>query len=130
VITATFSQSTRSTPSATQPKPTTAPTIACVVETGQPKYEAINSHVPAAISAAIIPHARTKAASSPWIVTSCCGSNSFLRTVSETFAPTKYAPRNSKIPARMTARLRVRAPDPTDVPMALATSFAPMFQAM
>jgi hypothetical protein len=28
------------------------------------------------------------------------------------------------------ACLRVKAPEPTDVPMAFATSFAPIFQAM
>ena len=50
--------------------------------------------------------------------------------VSATFEPTKNAPQNSKIPASTTARRNVIAPDPTGVPMALATSLAPMFHAM
>ena len=40
------------------------------------------------------------------------------------------APANSKIAAIMIAVLIVMAPDPTDVPMALATSLAPMPQVM
>ena len=50
--------------------------------------------------------------------------------VLETLAPAKYAPENSSTAAIRTARRRVRAPEPTLVAMALATSLAPMFQAM
>ena len=53
-----------------------------------------------------------------------------LRTVLVTASPAKKAPANSKIAAIMTACLRVSARDPTEVPIAFATSFAPMFQAM
>ncbi len=52
------------------------------------------------------------------------------RTVSVTWDPTRTAPANSKTPASTTACFIVSAPEPTDVPMALATSLAPMFQAM
>ena len=53
-----------------------------------------------------------------------------LRIVLVTVPPTSMAPPNSKIAATMMARLIVSAPEPTEVPMAFATSFAPMFQAM
>ena len=53
-----------------------------------------------------------------------------FRTVSVTASPAKKAPKNSKIAAAIIAFLKVRAPLPTLVPIALATSFAPMFQAM
>jgi len=44
--------------------------------------------------------------------------------------PTKKAPANSHTAARRTALRIVSAPLPTDVPKALATSLAPMFQAI
>src|SRR5690554_8235947 len=50
-ITPTLPHSTASIPSPTAPKPTTAPTIECVVETGQPLAEATNNHTPAANNA-------------------------------------------------------------------------------
>ena len=62
VIRPTVFQSTIEIPIATHPNPTTAPTIECVVDTGNPKYDAVMSHVPAAISAAIIPKPRINAA--------------------------------------------------------------------
>lgn len=40
------------------------------------------------------------------------------------------APENSNTAAVSTACRSDRAPDPTEVPIAFATSFAPMFQAM
>ena len=53
-----------------------------------------------------------------------------LRIVLVTDPPTSIAPPNSKIAATMMAFRRVSAPEPTDVPIALATSFAPIVQAM
>jgi hypothetical protein len=53
-----------------------------------------------------------------------------LRTVSVTWPPARMAPPNSKMPAIRTAPPIVIAPEPRLVPMALATSFAPMAQAM
>ena len=53
-----------------------------------------------------------------------------FRTVSVTASPAKNAPANSNTAAMMTACFRVSAREPTLVPMAFATSFAPMFQAM
>ena len=53
-----------------------------------------------------------------------------LRMVAVTSPPARKAPANSKMAAMMTECLMVRALEPTDVAMALATSFAPMPQAM
>ncbi len=47
-----------------------------------------------------------------------------------TWEPTMNAPENSNTAAVSTACRSDRAPDPTEVPIAFATSFAPMFQAM
>ena len=47
-----------------------------------------------------------------------------------TSPPAKYAPKNSKIAAINIACLNVMALLPTDVPIALATSFAPIPNAM
>ena len=47
---------TVSTPTPTAEKPTMAPTIECVVDTGQPIQEAISNQVPAENNAAIIPN--------------------------------------------------------------------------
>ena len=43
-----------------------------------------------------------------------------------TTRPRIIAPRNSKMAAMKMAWLRVNAPEPTDVPKALATSFEPV----
>ena len=48
-----------------------------------------------------------------------------FRMVDVTSPPAKYAPANSKIMAMIMACLMVMAPDPTEVPIALATSLAP-----
>ncbi len=53
-----------------------------------------------------------------------------LRMVLVTCPPARKAPENSKTAAMMTACRTEIAPEPTDVPMALATSFAPMPQHM
>lgn len=50
----------------------------------------------------------------------------FLRTVSVTLEPKSKAPRNSKIPATMTACVSVSALAPTEVAKAFATSLAPI----
>ena len=52
----TLDQLTASTLIPTAAKPTIAPTIECVVDTGQPLEEAINNQVPAASNAANIPN--------------------------------------------------------------------------
>ena len=53
-----------------------------------------------------------------------------LRRLDAVLEPTKKAPENSKIAARKTARRKERALEPTEVPIALATSLAPIFQAI
>jgi len=55
-IWATFPQTTASMPSPTAPKPTMAPTIEWVVETGRPMRVASNSSVPAEASAPSMPN--------------------------------------------------------------------------
>ena len=50
--------------------------------------------------------------------------------VEVTSPPARNAPRNSKIAAMITACLRVIALLPTEVPIAFATSFAPIPQAI
>ena len=124
-ICATFPQATASTPSPTTPKPTIAPTIACVVETGRPKRDATISSVPAEASAASIPY-RT----SSGFCSTRTASSIPLRTVLVTWPPARKAPVNSSRPATRTAPVMVSAPDPTLVPIAFATSFAPIAQAM
>ena len=47
IIAYTLPHETASTPIPTAPKPTIAPTIECVVDTGQPSDDAIKSHVAA-----------------------------------------------------------------------------------
>ena len=113
-----------------RPTPRIPPMMECVVETGRPIRVAMVSHVAAAIMAAMNPKAMS------WENTgSISGSAKStlrmpFRTVSVTASPAKKAPQNSNTAAMMTACLRVSALEPTEVPMALATSFAPMFQAM
>ena len=112
---------TASIPNATAPKPAIAPTIECVVETGQPSREATISQVPAAVSEASIPNFSV---SSDAVV--MAGSRIPPRIVFVTCPPTSHAPRNSKMAATITACTSVNAREPTDVPMAFATSFAPI----
>ena len=50
----------------------------------------------------------------------------FSLIVVVTEAPAKYAPKNSKIAAMTNACVRVRALLPTEVPIAFATSLAPI----
>ncbi len=121
----TLSQATASIPTPTAPKPTIAPTIECVVDTGQPKFDAIISQVPAAKSDANIPYTNKCGLS-----VKIAASRIPLRMVAVTSPPARIAPANSKIMAIMIACLMVIAPEPTEVPMAFATSFAPTPQAI
>ncbi len=90
------------------------------------------NHVAAAIIAAIKPNAmsweRMVSATTP------ASSNGTVKipflTVFVTASPAKNAPANSNIAAIITACFRVSAREPTEVPMAFATSFAPIFHAM
>ena len=95
--------------------------IACVVETGNPKTVAINNHAPAASRLESIPRTNIEGFASKLL-----GDTMFSLIVVVTSAPAKYAPRNSKIAAITKACVRVRALLPTEVPIAFATSFAPI----
>ena len=120
-------------PAATMPNPATAPTIEWVVETGIPVQVAKLSQIAADNKAADIPITRSAAgspSSKPCIDTRAEGSTIPLRMVSVTWEPTKTAPANSQIPAAMTACLTDKAPEPTASAIELATSLAPMFQAI
>ena len=101
--------------------PTIAPTIECVVDTGHPFELAIRSHKPAAKSEESMPIINIFT-SSLYIE----GSTIPFLIVEVTSPPAKYAPKNSNIAAIITACLRVIALLPTEVPIALATSFAPI----
>ena len=119
-----FDQFTASVPTATNAKPTIAPTIEWVVETGQPTRDATVNHMAAANRAESMPYSRMLA--SPIAPESIIP----LRIVEVTSPPARKAPRNSKIAAIMIACLTVIALEPTDVAIAFATSLAPMPQAM
>ena len=54
-IVPTLAHLTASIPIPTAAKPTMAPTIECVVDTGQPRFDAISNQVPAASSDASMP---------------------------------------------------------------------------
>ena len=124
-IVPTAPQSTMAGPSPATAKPTIAPTIEWVVETGHPLIDATSSHVPAASNAASMPYTNSCGSS-------CNSSGSImpLRIVLVTSPPANQAPRNSKTTAIKIACLMVIAFDPTEVPIALATSFAPTPQAI
>ena len=96
-----------------------------MVETGHPFELAIKSHVPAAINAESMPI--TNIFSFP-IYRS--GSTIPLRIVEVTSPPARYAPINSNMAAINIACLNVIALLPTDVPIALATSLAPIPKAI
>ena len=114
--------------SRTSPTPMIPPIMLWVVETGSPSLVAVVSHIAAAIMAAMNPYIRSLAKS--FVTVSKSTTSIPFRTVSVTASPAKKAPQNSKTAAIITACFRVRAFEPTDVPIAFATSFAPMFQAM
>src|SRR6056297_959635 len=112
-------------PSAATAKPVTAPTIEWVVETGQPYFEAISSQVPAASSDASMPNT-----SRSGVAANRLASTMPLRMVEVTPPPASTAPENSKMAAMITACRIVIDLDPTAGAMALATSLAPIPQAM
>ncbi len=124
-IVPTLPHCTALTPMPATVKPTMAPTIECVVETGQPLRLAIKSQVPAASSAESMPNTSSFGSSAISPV-----STMPRRIVEVTSPPARTAPRNSKMAATSIACLIVSALDPTDVAIALATSLAPMPQAM
>ena len=80
------------------PKPTIAPTIVCVVETGHPLRLAIINHDPAANKEEIIPYI----SKSKFPVNNSGSITPFL-IVCVTPPPARNAPRNSKIAAMRTA---------------------------
>ena len=121
----TLPQFTASLETPTAAKPTMAPTMLCVVDTGQPIKLASISQVPAAKSAESIPNTKRSGLSA-----NTPESTMPLRMVEVTSPPAKYAPANSNTMAIKMACLIVRALEPTEVPIALATSFAPTPQAI
>ena len=118
-------QLTASMPMPAMAKPTMAPTMEWVVETGQPRADANASQQPAASKAASMPNT-----SSSGLSAICDGSTMPLRMVRVTLPPASAAPANSNTAATMIAVVTVIAPEPTEVPSALATSLAPMPQVM
>ena len=92
-----------------------------VVETGQPLKLATYNQVPPARSADSIPITKMLVSS-----TYSCGSTIPFLMVDVTSPPARKAPRNSNIAAIIIACLMVIALLPTDVPIELATSFAPI----
>ena len=104
--------------------------IEWVVDTGRPIRVAMVSQVAAAIIAAMKPNAMSWESTASTVPSAKSTVRIPLRTVSVTASPAKKAPLNSNTAAMITACFRVRARDPTEVPIAFATSFAPMFQAM
>ncbi len=117
-------QRTAPAPSATQLKPAIAPTIAWEEETGQPRRVATCIHSPQARVTDTMP-----VSSTPGEPANSAGLTISVASVADTFWPCETAPVNSKMPANVRACRRVSAFDPTEVPMELATSFAPRFQA-
>lgn len=108
-----------------KPNPSNAPIIAWVVETGHPKVDAVCNHTEAPMSEASIPIIKMLG-----LEENMSGEIMSLRIVSETEPPIKKAPENSKIAAITIAFLKVSAREPIEVPIALATSLAPMFHNM
>ena len=86
---------------------------------------AINNHVPAARRAESIPIINISS-----LPVYRLGSTIPFLIVDVTSPPARYAPRNSNMAAIKTACFKVIALLPTDVPIALATSLAPIPNAM
>src|SRR5690606_5985288 len=118
------SQFTSPQPPAAIPAPMTAPMIECVVDTGAPTAVARLSQSAPASNAANITQANVVA--SPI----CAGSMMPPLMVPTTSPPATMAPSASNTAATTMAQPMVMAPEPTDGPMLLATSLAPMFMAM
>ena len=123
-IDATTNQSTTLVPTAASPAPSTPPTMACVVDTGAPKYVARCTHSAEASSADIMIHTNVSAFGTR------AGSMMPLEIVSTTSLPAISAPAHSKTAAMMSAPDMVSARAPTAGPTLLATSLAPMVSAM
>src|SRR5690606_18529531 len=118
-------QLTASTAIPTEANPMIAPTMEWVVETGHPRRLAISRQHPAARGADSMPET-----SRCGVSVMGAGSTMPLRMVAVTSPPARYAPRNSNIMAITIACRMVKAREPTEVPMALATSLAPIPQAI
>merc|ERR1719206_219312 len=118
-------QFTAEEPLAQMAKPAMAPTMLCVVLTGREYFEASASQMADEHSAQNMPNIRMS--SSP---RNASLSTMPLRTVEVTVPPSPTAPTNSKMPAITVACLRLMARAPTEVEKALATSLAPMPQAI
>src|SRR5690554_898846 len=111
-------------PPAAMPAPSTPPTIEWVVDTGAPIQVARLSQSAPANNAAVIN--QTKARPSSRLE----GSIMPPFMVETTSPPAINAPADSKIPARITAAPRDRAPEPTAGPTLFATSLAPILIAI
>jgi len=131
-----FVQMTQSDPRATMVIPIIPPTQECVVETGISKAEATTSQMETAKITQRQPY--IKRPGSPIVdmggfvgsVTKLPSKHFWLaiplRIVFTTWPPMNMAPVNSKTAASMTACLMERAPEPTEVAKAFATSLAPV----
>mmetsp|Transcript_9309 Transcript_9309/g.23742 ORF Transcript_9309/g.23742 Transcript_9309/m.23742 type:complete len:382 (+) Transcript_9309:560-1705(+) len=112
--------------------PMTAPTMACVVDTGMPAHVAARRNSAPAASAQAIPSMKSVMRPlGPPQSQHCALSRSLmpLTIVSLTPLPNVTAPSISATPAtRMAVRMET-APLPTEVPKLLATSLAPMVNA-
>ena len=111
-------------PPAMMPNPIMAPTIECVVETGRDFQVAKLTHSAAASRADKAPIRAI------WGSVIMSVETIPLRIVLVTWEPIKVAPKIFKMPARNMAWRIVIALAPTAGAMELATSLAPMFQAM
>ena len=118
------SQLTAAKPAAAIPAPITPPTTECVVETGAPTNVARFTHKAADKSAAII--AQMNVSGVPML----SGAIMPLAMVETTSPPAINAPADSKTTAIAMAPPIVSALAPTAGPILLATSFAPMFNAI
>ena len=124
-IVTTFPHSIEERPWVAIPKPMTPPTMEWVVDTGMPNLVAMLTQRAAERSVASIPYANTIAS-----FEYARGFTIPFATVRLTWLPTSIAPENSKMAATMIACLNVRLRAPTLVPIALATSLAPIFHAI
>ena len=121
-ISSTWPHITESAEIPTTAKPTIAPMMEWVVDTGQPYFEATTNHIPAANRDESIPKISNSGLSSkPALSISIM----LLLIVEVTSPPASQAPVNSKTIAIIMACLIVIARAPTEVPIAFATSFAP-----
>ncbi len=123
-ISKTFVHWMTATPPVISPKPIMAPTTEWVVDTGNCCQVAKKTQKLAARRAASRPRATV------WGSVRTDGSTMFFRMADVTCDPIKAAPTKSRIPAMNTACRSVMALAPTGAAMALATSLAPMVQAM